>query len=225
MRQRFVPPFQGSFQKHPPPRAALRSALGCAAWLPLRCSQAAASPSGSSKNNASELIYGPLVSVPEIPSPKSRYTYTAFGALDKEYQEHEGKVDGSSLHVDYAHAAAAGTYNGITSVFTKGMRPKSIKHPNGRLVHYTYDTGGGQDDALSRVAALVGTGWQRLAMVLTVGHHVTEIAQAFGWAELGAQVKGPSRRDGPCPNPASPDGYAVIKRAMRLELTTFTLAT
>jgi hypothetical protein len=67
---------------------------------------------------------------------------------------HEGKVDGSSLHVDYAYDDATGTYNGITSVFTKGMRPKSMKYPNGRLVHYTYGTGGGLDDALSRVAAI-----------------------------------------------------------------------
>ena len=82
-----------------------------------------------------------------------KYVYNAFGALDKEYQEHEGKVDGSSLHVDYAYDDAVGTYNGITNVFTKGMRPKSIKYPNGRLVHYTYGTGG-LDDALSRVAAI-----------------------------------------------------------------------
>jgi RHS repeat-associated protein len=63
-------------------------------------------------------------------------------------------VDGSTLHVDYAYDDATGTYNGITSVFTKGMRPKSIKYPDGRLVHYTYGTGGGLDDALSRVAAI-----------------------------------------------------------------------
>jgi len=83
-----------------------------------------------------------------------QYTYTAFGALDKEYQEHHGKVDGSTLHVDYAYDDAADTYNGISSVFTKGMRPKSVKYPDGRLVHYTYGTGGGLDDALSRVAAI-----------------------------------------------------------------------
>ena len=83
-----------------------------------------------------------------------QYTYTAFGALDKEYQEHHGKVDGSTLHVDYAYDDAADTYNGISSVFTKGMRPKSVKYPDGRVVHYTYGTGGGLDDALSRVAAI-----------------------------------------------------------------------
>jgi hypothetical protein len=49
---------------------------------------------------------------------QEQYTYTAFGALDKEYQEHEGKVNGSSLHVDYAYDDATGTYNGISSVFT-----------------------------------------------------------------------------------------------------------
>jgi hypothetical protein len=47
-----------------------------------------------------------------------QYAYTAFGALDKEYQEHAGKVDGSSLHVDYAYDDATDTYNGISSVFT-----------------------------------------------------------------------------------------------------------
>ena len=34
------------------------------------------------------------------------------------------------------------------------MRPNSVKHPNGRLVHYTYGTGGGLADALSRVEAI-----------------------------------------------------------------------
>ena len=62
-------------------------------------------------------------------------------------------MDGSTLHVDYAYDDYTGTYNGITSVFTKGMRPKSVKYPNGRVVHYTYGTGG-LDDLLSRVAAI-----------------------------------------------------------------------
>ena len=84
-----------------------------------------------------------------------QYVYNAFGALDKEYQEHEGKVDGSSLHVDYAYDDTAdNSYRGLTSVFTKGMRPKSVKYPDGRVVHYTYGTGGGLDDLLSRVAAI-----------------------------------------------------------------------
>jgi len=46
--------------------------------------------------------------------------------LDKEYQEHEGKVDGSTLHVDYAYDAAADTYNGISSVFTNLLMAPSF---------------------------------------------------------------------------------------------------
>jgi hypothetical protein len=58
-----------------------------------------------------------------------QYAYTAFGALDKKYQEHEGKVDGSTLHVDYAYDDAAGTYNGITSVFTNLLMVSSSLNP------------------------------------------------------------------------------------------------
>ena len=66
-------------------------------------------------------------------------------------------MDGSTLHVDYAYDDYTDdTYRGIDDVFTKGMRPKSIKYPNSRLVHYTYGTGGGVADALSRVAVISG---------------------------------------------------------------------
>jgi hypothetical protein len=59
LRQRFVPPFQGSFQKRPPPRAALRSALGCAAPKgPLRALQARPRTTSLSLSTGHWLLYG-----------------------------------------------------------------------------------------------------------------------------------------------------------------------
>jgi len=66
------------------------------------------------------------------------FQYDSTGKLVKEYQGHAGPVGlGDGLpttpyvqsHCD--RCAWAG-------LFTKGLRPTSVRYPNGRLVHYTY---------------------------------------------------------------------------------------
>jgi RHS repeat-associated protein len=66
-----------------------------------------------------------------------------------EYQEHEGVKDGSTLYVqtNYDTTAASGQY-------TQGLRPISVRYPNGRLVHLTYGSSGGTGDALARVESI-----------------------------------------------------------------------
>jgi RHS repeat-associated protein len=68
--------------------------------------------------------------------------YNGFQQLTREYQEHGGPVDGSSLHVDYSYAD--GSANTI--------RRTGCVYPNGRNVSYLYHSPG--DDQLSRVSAI-----------------------------------------------------------------------
>ena len=77
------------------------------------------------------------------------YEYNDAGQAVKEYQEHEGAKDASTLYVGYNYdtTAASGEY-------TKGLRPTSVRYPNARLVHFTYGSSGGTDDVLGRVAAI-----------------------------------------------------------------------
>ena len=77
------------------------------------------------------------------------YEYDDFGALAKEYQEHEGAKDGSTLSVAYAYdmTVSGGEY-------TKAYRLKSVTYPNGRLVHYTYGSSGSRAEVLSRLDAI-----------------------------------------------------------------------
>jgi RHS repeat-associated protein len=67
----------------------------------------------------------------------------------KEYQEHEGVKDASTLYVGYNYdtTVASGEY-------TKGLRPTSVRYPNARLVHLTYGTTGANGDALGRVESI-----------------------------------------------------------------------
>ena len=75
--------------------------------------------------------------------------YNDLQMLDKEYQEHEGAKDGSTLYVQY-------NYDDTDSSgeLTKGMRLKSVRHPNARLVHYTYGSSGSDADNLNRLDAI-----------------------------------------------------------------------
>ena len=66
------------------------------------------------------------------------FEYNDLGMLDKEYQEHEGAKDASTLYVQYNYDESASG-----GEFTKGLRPSSVRYPNGRLVHYTYGSSGG----------------------------------------------------------------------------------
>ena len=75
--------------------------------------------------------------------------YNDLGMPTKEYQEHEGVKDASTLYVGYNYdtTVASGEY-------TKGLRPTSVRYPNARLVHLTYGTTGATGDALGRVESI-----------------------------------------------------------------------
>jgi hypothetical protein len=97
----------------------------------------------------------------ENPTPTAlnevKYAYNDLGALDKEYQEHEGVVDANTLYVQYGYDTTSGAYNSLTGVYTKGVRPASLRYPNARLAYDLYTDPGdtsGVGDAISRVAAV-----------------------------------------------------------------------
>ena len=75
--------------------------------------------------------------------------YNDLGMLVKEYQEHDGVKDASTPYVGYNYdeTAAGGE-------FTKGLRLKSLRYPDGRLVHHTYGSNGSDADNLSRLDAI-----------------------------------------------------------------------
>jgi len=75
--------------------------------------------------------------------------YGDLGRLAKEYQEHSGAVDGSTLYVECGYGGTE-----VSDELTKGLRPTSVRYPNGRLVHYTYGTSGGAADKLGRLEAI-----------------------------------------------------------------------
>ena len=67
-------------------------------------------------------------------------------ALTTSYQSHVGAVNTSTTpKVQYGYA------NGSANT----VRPTSLTYPDGRVVTYNYGTGGGIDDATSRVSQLV----------------------------------------------------------------------
>mgnify|MGYP000858361248 CR=1 FL=1 len=75
--------------------------------------------------------------------------YNDLGMLTKEFQEHEGAQDGSTLYVQYHFDTTASG-----GKFTKGLRPSSVRYPNGRLVHFTYGAADSTADALNRLDAI-----------------------------------------------------------------------
>ncbi len=75
--------------------------------------------------------------------------YNDLGLLEREYQEHEGAKDGNTLYTGYNYDTSA-----ASGQFTKGLRPKSVRYPNGRLIHYTYGTANQMDDILNRLGAI-----------------------------------------------------------------------
>src|SRR3989304_1505878 len=74
--------------------------------------------------------------------------YNDLGQATKEYQEHEGVQDGSTLYVGYNYDTTVSA-----SEYTKGLRPTSVRYPTARLVHRTYGSSGSPADALGRVEA------------------------------------------------------------------------
>ncbi len=80
---------------------------------------------------------------------ESVFEYGDTALLEKEYQEHAGAKDGSTPCVGYNFDTSASA-----GEFTKGLRPTSLRYPDGRLVHSTYGTSGSISDAVNRIAAI-----------------------------------------------------------------------
>jgi RHS repeat-associated protein len=87
----------------------------------------------------------------------------------REYQEHDGTVDGNTLFVqyDYEDGAAGGV--------AKYVRLEEVTYPNGREVQYGYGTTGAIDDIMSRLATIGdGTNTYAAYKYLGAGRIVTE---------------------------------------------------
>ena len=69
--------------------------------------------------------------------------------LAQEYQEHEGAQDANTLYVEYY-------FDTTTSgdEYTRGLRPTSLRYPNGRRVHFTYGAADSMADVLNRLDAI-----------------------------------------------------------------------
>jgi RHS repeat-associated protein len=84
-----------------------------------------------------------------------QYAYNDLGALDKEYQNHDGAVAVETTpYVQYAYDD---TDSNADDVFDKAMRLKSVRYPDTRTVHYLYADAGDQaglGDAVSRLTAV-----------------------------------------------------------------------
>ncbi|MCA9171691.1 MAG: hypothetical protein KDB23_28685, partial [Planctomycetales bacterium] len=75
--------------------------------------------------------------------------YNDYGLLDKEYQEHSGAKDGNTPYVGYNYDETA-----VSGELENGLRPTSLRYPNGRLVHYTYGSADSTADILNRLDAI-----------------------------------------------------------------------
>lgn len=74
------------------------------------------------------------------------FKYNDFGQIVISYQEHDGAVDTlTTPKVEFGYAS--GSANTI--------RPTRLTYPNGRVLTYSYGTGGGPNDAASRIFAIV----------------------------------------------------------------------
>ncbi|MCX7428827.1 MAG: autotransporter-associated beta strand repeat-containing protein [Planctomycetia bacterium] len=91
-----------------------------------------------------------------------QYVYNGWGQVAREYQEHDGPVDGSTLYVDYHYA------DGAVSTVAKYVRLDEVTYPNGRQVHYDYGATGAIDDIMSRLAT-IGDGSTVLASYKYLG--------------------------------------------------------
>ena len=57
--------------------------------------------------------------------------YNGFGQLTEEQQQHDGPVTANSPKVEYSYTDGSSGHTRLTK----------ITYPNGRLLHYGYDTG------------------------------------------------------------------------------------
>lgn len=92
-----------------------------------------------------------------------KYEYDANGLLAKEYQNPSGAATTSSLYVGYSYDA---TKSG--ELFTKRLRPTSVRYPSAQVVNYTYGTSGSVDDLLNRFT-VVKNGTTNLAEYTDMG--------------------------------------------------------
>ena len=74
------------------------------------------------------------------------FQYNDFQQLIADYQEHDGEVDTDTTPV-VQYGYADGSANTI--------RPTTLTYPNGRVLYYGYGTGGGINDAISRIGSLI----------------------------------------------------------------------
>ena len=74
------------------------------------------------------------------------YSYNGYRLVSETKQEHDGAVDGSTLSVKYTYD------DGAAGGVAKYVRLTEVEYPDGREVHYLYDTG--MDDTLSRVSSI-----------------------------------------------------------------------
>jgi YD repeat-containing protein len=98
-----------------------------------------------------------------------KYEYNPWGEVFREYEEHDGAVDGTTRYVqyDYQDGAAGGV--------AKYLRLGDVVYPNGRTVQYGYGQTQAIDDIMSRLAT-IGDGTDTYASYkyLGAGKIVTE---------------------------------------------------
>ncbi|MCL2624019.1 MAG: RHS repeat-associated core domain-containing protein, partial [Planctomycetaceae bacterium] len=75
-----------------------------------------------------------------------KHEYDANGLLAKDFSNPSGAVNTStSLYVGYTYDAAKSG-----DLFTKRLRPTSLRYPSATMINYTYGTSGSVDDLLNR---------------------------------------------------------------------------
>jgi len=74
-----------------------------------------------------------------------KYELDTNGLLAKEYQDPSGAATTASLYVGYTYDV---TKSG--DLFTKRLRPTSLRYPSATMINYTYGTAGSVDDLLNR---------------------------------------------------------------------------
>ncbi len=76
------------------------------------------------------------------------YVYNGWGRVYREYQEHDGAVDGNTLFVQYDYD------DGASGGVAKYARLSQVTYPDGREVLYGYGTTQAIDDIMSRLATI-----------------------------------------------------------------------
>ena len=82
------------------------------------------------------------------PVNEVKYVYNGWGMVTREYQEHDGYVDGSTPYVDYLYD------DGGSGGIAQYVRLDKVTYPDGREVNYNYGTEDAIDDIMSRLASI-----------------------------------------------------------------------